>query len=388
MEASTYRISFVEDCPSYSARNSSSATNCSTSSSGTDLPPGSSPEVDHISEHFLNVVRVVVPVIFGLIAVLGLIGNLLVIIVVILNQQMRSTTNILIISLAIADLLFIVVCVPFTAVMYAVPLWPFGTIFCKAYQYVIHVTAHASVYTLVLMSFDRYLAVVHPISSMVLRTQVNTFIAIGLSWLVICGCNSPMLFEFEVLYEHDLSNSYCMNVKTLTDPDHAKVFYGCFFAFAFLLPLATVSILYGFMIRRLLGCGGKARLTSGKSSDAMRAKRRVTKMVIIVVVIFAVCWLPLQIIFMVQAFGQYPQSASWIAVKLAANCLAYMNSCVNPILYAFLSDNFRKSFRKLLGCFGDFQPLLKTNMERTSIRDYEKPLNRSTSSTVEHNSCL
>jgi len=89
-----------------------------------------------------------------------------VVLVVAVNQQMRSTTNLLIINLAIADLLFIVFCVPFTATDYVLPFWPFGEIWCKIVQYLIVVTAYASVYTLVLMSLDRFLAVVHPITSM------------------------------------------------------------------------------------------------------------------------------------------------------------------------------------------------------------------------------
>lgn len=89
-----------------------------------------------------------------------------VVLVVAANQQMRSTTNLLIINLAVADLLFIVFCVPFTATDYVLPFWPFGDIWCKIVQYLIVVTAYASVYTLVLMSLDRFLAVVHPITSM------------------------------------------------------------------------------------------------------------------------------------------------------------------------------------------------------------------------------
>ena len=82
------------------------------------------------------------------------------------NQQMRSTTNLLIINLAVADLLFIVFCVPFTGTDYVLPFWPFGDVWCKIVQYLIVVTAYASVYTLVLMSLDRFLSVVHPITSM------------------------------------------------------------------------------------------------------------------------------------------------------------------------------------------------------------------------------
>ena len=62
---------------------------------------------------FEKIVAIVVPIIFGLIALLGLCGNLLVIIVVVSNKQMRNTTNLLIINLAVADLLFIIICVPF-----------------------------------------------------------------------------------------------------------------------------------------------------------------------------------------------------------------------------------------------------------------------------------
>jgi hypothetical protein len=99
-----------------------------------------------------------------------------VVLVVAANQQMRSTTNLLIINLAVADLLFIVFCVPFTATDYVLPFWPFGDVWCKIVQYLIVVTAYASVYTLVLMSLDRFMAVVHPIASMsVSNLLLNSF---------------------------------------------------------------------------------------------------------------------------------------------------------------------------------------------------------------------
>ena len=91
---------------------------------------------------FEAVIRVVVPVVFSVIAVLGFVGNLSVIIVVVANLQMRSTTNTLIISLAVADLLFIVICVPFTAVSYAITVWPFGTAWCMVSKPPLTLSAH------------------------------------------------------------------------------------------------------------------------------------------------------------------------------------------------------------------------------------------------------
>jgi hypothetical protein len=83
---------------------------------------------------FEAVVKIVVPIIFSLIAILGFAGNMLVIIVVSFNHQMRNTTNILILNLAIADLFFSLICVPFTAMVYSMSTWPFGSVWCKIYQ--------------------------------------------------------------------------------------------------------------------------------------------------------------------------------------------------------------------------------------------------------------
>lgn len=102
-----------------------------------------------------SIVIVIVPLFFGIIGILGLAGNSLVVVVVAANPGMRSTTNILIINLAVADLLFVIFCIPFTAADFVLPYWPFGNVWCKIVQYLIIVTANASVYTLVLMSLDR-----------------------------------------------------------------------------------------------------------------------------------------------------------------------------------------------------------------------------------------
>src|SRR5688500_8436152 len=140
-----------------------------------------------------RIVSVVVPIIFGIIFVVGLFGNALVVIVVASNQQMRNTTNLLILNLAIADLLFIIFCVPFTATDYVLSYWPFGATWCKMVQYIIIVTAYASVITLVLMSADRFMAVVYPVTSISLRTDRNILLAIAVSWVVILVACAPAL---------------------------------------------------------------------------------------------------------------------------------------------------------------------------------------------------
>lgn len=172
----------------------------------------SSPTDDDLGE-MKNVIATLVLLLFSAIVVVGLIGNSLVVVVVSFNQQMRSTTNLLIINLAVADLLFIVFCVPFTATDYILPYWPFGDLWCKCVQYLIVVTAYASVYTLVLMSLDRFLAVVHPIASMYVRTEKNANTAIFIIWGVIVLLAVPVFYRYgEVTYEsmHGVPHSGCV----------------------------------------------------------------------------------------------------------------------------------------------------------------------------------
>lgn len=140
------------------------------------------------------IAKTVVPIFFGLIFCTGLVGNALVVLVILSNRNMRSTTNLLIINLAVADLLFVVFCIPFTATDYVLDRWPFGNIWCKTVQYLIVVTANASIYTLVLMSLDRFLAVVYPIASRAWRTERNTSRACLLIWIVTLTAALPAWF--------------------------------------------------------------------------------------------------------------------------------------------------------------------------------------------------
>ncbi|XP_059139122.1 allatostatin-A receptor-like [Physella acuta] len=318
------------------------------------------------SREFERIVRVIIPTIFGFICVLGLFGNSLVILVVLADKHMRNTTNILILSLAVADLLFILFCVPFTATGYALPVWPFGDIGCKVAQYAMYVCAYASVYTLVVMSLDRYLAVVHAIRSMTLRSERNTWFAIAIIWIIILCGNIPILIQFgEKRYEFGNENrSACINIADQENERVGKAFFGSFFFFGYVIPLGITMLMYGLMLKRLLY--GVVPGGANQSAESIRAKKRVTRMVVIVVVIFAICWLPIQVILFTQKFQEEQErSAAYISIQMAANCLAYMNSCVNPILYAFLSENFRRSFRRFLCCTESSR---RMEYERTNIR--------------------
>lgn len=164
-------------------------------------------------DDFVDTIKPIVTICFSLIGITGFLGNTLVIFVVLMNPQMRSTTNMLIINLAIADLLFVVFCVPFTAIDYVATEWPLGNAWCKIVQYLIIVTALASIYTLVLMSLDRFLAVVYPISSRSLRNERNAMKAITILWLLILSSSIPVIFAHGVVVSRETKRKKMIKKK-------------------------------------------------------------------------------------------------------------------------------------------------------------------------------
>nr|XP_029719047.1 allatostatin-A receptor-like isoform X1 [Aedes albopictus] len=290
-----------------------------------------------------KIVSMMVPVFFGLIGLAGLIGNGLVVLVVAANPNMRSTTNLLIINLAAADLLFVIFCVPFTATDYILPEWPFGLMWCKFVQYMIVVTAHASAYTLVLMSLDRFLAVVHPITSMSIRTEKNAVIAITVAWFIIVTTAIPVAISHGVLHYPSRGGDYTACLFLHTEGYSLIAFHVSFFLSSYVVPLTLISMLYVGMLARLWKGAPGGRV----SAESRRGKKRVTRMVVVVVLAFAICWCPIQIILVLKSFDVYEVTHASIIIQIVAHVLAYTNSCINPVLYAFLSDNFRKAFRKV-----------------------------------------
>lgn len=327
--------------------------------------PCRSHSIQPVDHYMLVLTHIMAPTLFGIFAVIGIVGNALVIATILINVSMRNATNILIMALSSADLIFIVCCVPFTALTYANDGWPLSSGTCRMYMYVIYVTAYCSVYTLVLMAFDRYLAVVHPFRNDTLRTTKAATAAVAVVWVIIFSANSPLALHSDIVLGHRNQRGDCIYYCTYkplfhfnfsteamqrgrhfqVNPKFARLYYGSFFAFGYLLPLAAIIFFYSCLVHELLW-GRSAQVS--RSRNAIVSKRRVTRLVIVVIIAFALCWLPIQVVFLMQHFGTNPQSRFFRTFHVLSNCLAYANSSINPILYAFLSENFRNSFKALL----------------------------------------
>ncbi|XP_066263537.1 neuropeptide FF receptor 1-like [Branchiostoma lanceolatum] len=131
---------------------------------------------------------------------LCVVGNVLVIVVVVLNRNMRTVTNFFITNLAVADLLVGVFCLPFNLVDSMMTSWPFGDTMCKVFLAVQVLSQSASVFTLVAIAVDRYYAVVHPTRPRFTKTAMMYILATV--WIVAAATSAPQgLVLTSVTYE-------------------------------------------------------------------------------------------------------------------------------------------------------------------------------------------
>lgn len=109
-------------------------------------------------------------------------------------------------------------------------------------------------------------------------------------------------------------------------------------------------IFYYLVVRKLKTIGPKT-----KSKEKRRSHRKVTNLVLTIITCYATCWLPywLMQIFLITTPPEHCKTKVEILIFILVGCLAYSNSSLNPLLYAFLSDNFKKSFLKACSCISN-----------------------------------
>ncbi|NWJ08347.1 GALR2 protein, partial [Crypturellus undulatus] len=284
---------------------------------------------------------VIVPLLYLLIFLVGTVGNCLVLAVLLRNGQVNNTTNLFILNLGVADLCFILFCVPFQATIYTLEGWVFGPFLCKAVHFFIFLTMYASSFTLATVSLDRYLAIRYPLHSRELRTPRNALLAICLIWALSFVFSGPYLSYYQ---EFQVANlTVCHPIWEIS---RRKVMDICTFVFSYIIPVLILSLTYVRTIRYLWRSVDPLQ----DMSESKKAKRKVTTMIIIVAVLFCLCWLPHHLVILCVWFGYFPLNHVTYVLRILSHLISYANSCVNPIVYALVSKHFRKGFKKIFIC--------------------------------------
>ncbi|KAJ3609687.1 hypothetical protein NHX12_024199 [Muraenolepis orangiensis] len=279
--------------------------------------------------------------VFGLVFVLGVMGNSAVITVLLSRSEpgrpRGGTTNVFILNLSVADLSYLLFCVPFQATIYMLPTWVLGAFLCKFTHYFFTVSMLVSVFTLSAMSVDRYVAIVHARRSPAIRVARHAALGVLVIWVLSLGMAVPVA-HYQRIVESGENDTYCWEVW----PDrHKKVYVVCTFVLGYLLPLTLISVCYAKVLNHL------HKKLRNVSKTSQTSKKKTAQTVLVVVVVFGLSWLPHHVLHLWVEFGNFPLNQASFYFRMVAHCLAYSNSSVNPVIYAFLSENFRKSYRQM-----------------------------------------
>ncbi|EEC19147.1 bombesin receptor subtype-3, putative, partial [Ixodes scapularis] len=305
----------------------------------------------------------VVPTLFALIFIVGLLGNGTLILVFIRNRTMRSVPNIYIMSLSIGDFIVIAGTVPFISTIYVLDSWPYGLFLCKLSEFLRDVSIGVTVLTLTVLSIDRYVAIAMPLLNHKGRRHTRRTVTILLAisvWIVAILMAIPgthYSFVMQVQATPNLHYSVCYPFPPEMWPWYPKLMVLLKFLIQYAIPLVIIGTFYCLMARQLIrtsrahlsqtSCGGVAHLKQ------MKARVKVAKIALAFVLLFAVCFFPNHVFMMWYYFAPNAPSqynSFWHVWKIMGYVMTFVNSCLNPVALYLVSGVFRNHFKHYLFC--------------------------------------
>ncbi|KAL6460401.1 hypothetical protein MHYP_G00303670 [Metynnis hypsauchen] len=300
------------------------------------------------------------------ICALGIVGNVMVVLVVLTTKHMRTPTNCYLVSLAAADLMVLVAAGLPSVADSLYGSWLFGHVGCLCITYFQYLGINASSCSIAAFTVERYIAICHPIRAQSLCTYTRAkriILGVWLTTSLYCVMWFYLADTEELVYQDAIVVACAYKVsRNLYLP-----IYFFDFGIFFVLPLVLSTVLYGLIARILflnplpkgksknghdgLSAGSKMNGLKGSSQcsrTTAASRRQVTKMLAVVVILFAVLWMPYRTLVVVNSFLQEAYLDSWFL--LFCRICVYLNSAVNPVIYNAMSQKFRAAFRRLCSC--------------------------------------
>ncbi|KAM6151948.1 C-X-C chemokine receptor type 2-like [Erethizon dorsatum] len=290
----------------------------------------------------LEINSYVIVIIYALVSLLSLLGNSLVMLVVLYSRSTCSVTDVYLLNLAIADLLFALT-LPFWAAS-KMNGWTFGTSMCKIISFLKEINFYSSILLLACISVDRYLAIVHATRTLIQKRHLVKFVCLKV-WGISLILSLPMLLFRGTVYLSDFT-TVCYEDLGSSTTKWRMVLRLLPQICGFILPLLIMLFCYGFTLRTLF----KAQ---------MGQKHRAMRVIFAVVLVFLLCWLPYNLVLLADTLMRN----RWIEETCerrdhidraleATEILGFLHSCLNPIIYAFIGQKFRHGLLKIMATYG------------------------------------
>ncbi|XP_063056202.1 chemokine XC receptor 1-like [Engraulis encrasicolus] len=307
------------------------------------------PNDDCDKGHVIQFGAVATPVVFFAVTVLSLIGNLLVIVILLKYENLKSITNCFIFNLALSDLMF-TFGLPFWA-YYHLDQWVLGDFTCKAVNFVFYAGFYNSSLFLTVMTLQRYRAVLHPLSD---RGENRTRFALCLSvgvWAISLASAVPATLRNKVQVYYNVVHCQYDEIGW----KHAAVYQQNLY---FFIAFGIMCFCYYRILKTILNSPSSKRI-------------RTVKLIFVIVVVFVLGWAPYNIVIFLRTFAdRYPFNECDVSINLdyafyVCRLIAFSNCCLNPVFYAFVGVKFRKHLKVI---FHKFSPPPHASLESQRTR--------------------
>ncbi|XP_048774612.1 allatostatin-A receptor-like isoform X2 [Ostrea edulis] len=313
---------------------------------------------------------------YVIIGLLGISGNSLVITLILAFPKMRNITNLFLFSLASADLLLVLICVPIKCATFFSYTWRMGAFLCTFTHYIQNVSMVCSVMTLTVMSIERFVAIIYPLHARSLCTSRHAKFVIGSVWILSFVSCVPILFIQDLKEVGRRIKAYwCIKRFSLTM--YNLLFEIYMFFILFIIPMTIMMFTYSRISYEIWKVADRRAALSGErkgeemslrpdpkssrrlarrrflsrsliTSEESKTRKQVILMLMIIVLFFAICWGPILLNNLLVACSVLGDLHTGFLkpMRMTFHLMSYANSCVNPIVYGIMSNNFKDRLRK------------------------------------------
>lgn len=283
-------------------------------------------------------VQIFVITFYAIIILFGFIGNLLIVIVIIKNKHLHSVTNIFIANLALSDIVLCSFNLPFQLHYQLTEQWAFGSALCRVIMPTFGVPLFTSSLSMLMIAIDRYILIVYPFRPKLTVKTSLIIIAVIIAFTVSVAI-PLMVYTEQVIVDQP---EFCIYKVLCTERRWKslvlkKVYTITVFLIQFLLPLLATSFFYCRIYLVL-----KQRPLKKNEN---RKNQKTTRILLSIVLLFTVVWLPWNLFSLTAEFDQHAVTGRYfLLTDLMLKIFAMSSACINPFLYGWLNDNFRKEF--------------------------------------------
>ncbi|XP_074863749.1 G-protein coupled receptor 83-like isoform X1 [Carettochelys insculpta] len=291
-------------------------------------------------------VKALLIVAYSVIIIMSLFGNMLVCHVVIKNKRRHSATSIFIVNLAVSDIMITLLNTPFTLVRFVNSTWVFGKAMCHISRFVQYCSLHVSTLTLTAIALDRHQVILNPLKQRMSLTRGA--LSVTVIWLMATCFSLPHAI-YQKLFQYNYREATVRSLCLPDFPEPAEVVWKYLdlstFFLLYLLPLLIITITYAHLAKKLWLRNAIGDITTQQYITHHKNKKKSIKMLVLVVVVFAICWFPLNCyVVLISSLGIKTKNSLYFTL----HWFAMSSTCYNPFIYCWLNESFRSELKSLL----------------------------------------